>query len=432
MYMDGDQWFFYQLHGAWKHRGPEHIRKLIFDWIVEYRDLNRRFAVTPARLNAVQTLVQNLLGPHEMNELDTRTDWIPLANGVLEIGTGKLLPHAPGNLITRILPYAYQPDAKCPRWLQFLDETVLLTDAKTPCKEWQELLQEWFGYCLIPSSQAQASMFWLGSGANGKGVAQKVLEQLVGRDQVASILMKKLDDPYHLAYLYGKHLATISEIDRNAMRTNGQMLKAIIGGDTISGRRPTENFFDFSPTVRVLATCNYMPKSDDTSEGYFRRIIPMEWRRNLEEHERDTMLDDKLRGELPGIFIWSLEGLRRWQARGCRFVIPDESKRLLNEYRSSEDNLRRFIEECCLLGDGQQVHSKPFYQRYCFWCDENGERNRTLPNVEVGRRLGQMGFEGGRPTIEKLTARGWKGIGLAPNPESIMMTDPDRSIFHLS
>lgn len=413
MYMDGDQWFFYRSSGAWERRNYEHVERLAYDWMIAYqKQSDKKISITARKISSVVRLAKNELGPHGVDEIDSRVDCIPLKNGVYELSTDRLLPHLPSNRIGHILPYDYDARAGCTRWLQFLSEALVEEDGRTPCTPWHDLMQEFAGYLLIPTSRAQTSMFWQGSGANGKGVAQKVFENLVGARQVASILLSELHQPYHLAYLHGKLLASISEIDRQAMRKNGQILKQIIGGDMISGRRPGENFFDYPPTVRVVLTCNEMPRTDDQSEGYFRRIINLAFRRHFTEEERDPFLVDKLRAEASGIFNWALIGLRRLQARDFRFEVPEASRRLLAAYRTSEDNFKRFTDECCDVEPNGGMHTKPFYEAYTRYCVEEGEKDRILRLQDVRRRLEQMGCKQGRPYVSDLQQRGFFGITL--------------------
>ncbi len=379
MYVSGGQWFFYQHAGIWLRQNFEHAERMAFDWMDERQKAGDRIALSARKINNVLALAKNRLGPRRVDELDVNANLIGLRNLVFDLATNTTRPHDPKNLLTQVRPYDYDPEAICDRWLQFLDETLVEEDGVTPCVEWHMLLQEFAGYLLVPTSRAQTSMFWLGGGANGKGVAQKVLERLVGENYVAAILIAKLDDPYHLAHLHGKLFATISEIDRRALREKGQMLKAIIGGDRVSGRRPHENVFDYTPAVRVLLTCNEMPRTDDTTEGYFRRIIPMLWRVHFADGLQDPLLAETLRTEAPGIFNWALVGLRRLEARGWRFELPEASKRLLQQYRDEEDNFRRFVAELCepcIQPDG--LHTQVFYDAYCRFCAGQGEKEREI------------------------------------------------------
>ena len=71
------------------------------------------------------------------------------------------------------LPVKYDPKAATPdRWLTFLHE--LLDEADIPT------LQEYLGYCLIPSTKGQKMMLIVGKGGEGKSRIGLVLKRLMG------------------------------------------------------------------------------------------------------------------------------------------------------------------------------------------------------------------------------------------------------------
>ena len=80
---------------------------------------------------------------------------LSMANGCIDLdalirsGMTTVESHSPLFFTLTCLPFAYVPDAQCPRWESFLAE-VLEGDPQRI-----RLLQEWIGYCLIPSTQFQ-------------------------------------------------------------------------------------------------------------------------------------------------------------------------------------------------------------------------------------------------------------------------------------
>lgn len=376
-YCEGDQWWQY-VAGRWRYRGVEFVQRAVQDWLIRRRLQTRgrdRNQVRPVTVRNVMMLAASMLGPHEISEFNPNALQVPLTNGVYDIRTRTLLPHSPANLITNQLDFAYDAGAVCPRWQQFIRETMLALDGEF-CAEWAGALQEWYGYCMIPDNRAQISMFWVGEGANGKGVATRILESLVGHAACTAIPIEQLHDPYHRADIYGKLVGLVNEPDRRAMQKNGNWFKYITGGeDIISARRPGEKVFTFKSLCRVVVSCNHLPSTNDPSRAYFRRIKAIEWRFNCSEAQRDTALDDTLRAELPGIFNWALVGLDRFVARGYRLEDLPESNRLLNEYRLTEDTVARFADEELEFARGVETPSKTLYDRYCSWCrDNNVER----------------------------------------------------------
>lgn len=409
-YVEGAQWWRYE-ENHWQYSSEESATRSVQEF------LTRTGKVTPARVRNVRFLAQSMLGPHKVSSFNAHPSWIPLRNGVYDTEANELLPHDPMHLLSYQLPYDYAPDADCPTWKRCLQEW-LITESGEVCPEWITLVQDWFGYCLIPDNTAQMSMFWLGEGGNGKGVTTRALEGLVGANSCTSIPIEQLHDPYHRADIHGKLVGFVNEPDRKAMQKNGNWFKLLTGGeDPISARRPTEKVFNFKSVCRVTVTCNDLPATNDPSRAYFRRIVPIDWRYNVPEEKKDTDLDKKVRAERAGIFNWAIEGLNRWKARGRKFEIPAESKKMLEGYRNEQDIMGRFFAEECSFDDPFDfVPSKDLYKAYKTWCENNGSRVET--DTAIGRRMGRVKCYSERRSVKnKHTERSeqvrcWIGVQL--------------------
>ena len=114
-------------------------------------------------INNVPRKVTNIL---EVMKLAAYTEDFPpeankihLANGTLYID-GTFIPEKP-DIVRMRLPVNYNPDApEASTWLSFLDQLLYPEDIPT--------LQEFIGYCLIPSNKGQRMMMIKGNGGEGK------------------------------------------------------------------------------------------------------------------------------------------------------------------------------------------------------------------------------------------------------------------------
>ena len=98
-------------------------------------------------------------------------DRIHLSNGTLFMD-GTFVEGKP-KIVRNRFPVAYNPNAPQPvLWLQFLDGLLYPEDIPT--------LQEYIGYCLIPSNKGQRMMVIKGSGGEGKSQIGAVLGTLFG------------------------------------------------------------------------------------------------------------------------------------------------------------------------------------------------------------------------------------------------------------
>ncbi len=139
-------------------------------------------------------------------------DCIHLQNGVYHLADGTFQE-------TRLfcqnrLPVKYDPKAASPeRWLTFLHD--LLDDADIPT------LQEYLGYCLIPSTKGQKMMLIVGKGGEGKSRIGLVLKRLMGDAASNGSVQKVENNRFARADLERRLLMIDDDMDMNALpKTN--------------------------------------------------------------------------------------------------------------------------------------------------------------------------------------------------------------------
>jgi putative DNA primase/helicase len=130
---------------------------------------------------------------------------VPVANGLLNLSTLTLEPFTPDRIFTYKLNASYKPEAKCPQWEAFIREVVDSEDLPA--------LQEYMGYCLVPSMPIHKLMWFYGTGRNGKGTVARTLETLFGKENCASLEIEDFsgDRRFRIANLFGKALNISSE-----------------------------------------------------------------------------------------------------------------------------------------------------------------------------------------------------------------------------
>src|SRR5205823_559704 len=123
---------------------------------------------------------------------------VAFANGLLDVETLDLHGHTPLWFSPSCLPHAYDPEARCPLWLKFLDEV----SASDPA--WAEALGEWFGYCLTGDIRQHKMALLAGVARGGKSVVAAVLREVVGSDDCAAMDFAQLGSSFGLETLVGK------------------------------------------------------------------------------------------------------------------------------------------------------------------------------------------------------------------------------------
>jgi putative DNA primase/helicase len=323
----------------------------------------------------------------EITAFDTDHMLFNVANGTLDLRAGKLRPHRREDLITRMSPIQYEPDADYELWDRFLLR-VLGGD-----QELYRYARRLVGYLLTGNTTEQVLHFLYGLGANGKSVFCEILQDLLGDYAIVVspelILVRRHGGiPNDIARLRGVRAAFMNETSQGS-RFDESKLKDLTGGDTLTGRFLHQEFFDFPPTHKIVIRGNHKPVIAGTDDGIWRRLRLVPFLVSIPPEEQDHQLIDKLRGELPGILRWAVEGCLEWQLEGLKppAVILDA----VREYREESDTLGRFIGEHCDARKLAQVKSGIFFQRYQQFAETAGER--WIPHKDLPQEMRRRGFE---------------------------------------
>jgi putative DNA primase/helicase len=152
--------------------------------------------------------------------------------GTIDLRTGKLREHSPGDYITKIAGAA--PDAAMPTpvWNQFPDR---ITGGNT---ELILFLRRMAGYSLTGSTQEHALFFLYGTGANGKSTFLNAITAAAGdyhcTTPIETFTASNHDrHPTELAGLRGARLVTATETEEGR-RWAESRIKALTGGDRIA------------------------------------------------------------------------------------------------------------------------------------------------------------------------------------------------------
>lgn len=374
----------------------------------EAKDLSTHWlrSQSAPRLQAMIDLARTEPGvPVLVDHLD-RDPWaLNTISGVIDLRSGRLVPHDRAAMHTKLAPVVYDPNATCPTWLWFLD-WAMQGDA-----ELVGFLQRAVGYSLTGTVGEQVLIFCHGAGENGKSTMLNVLQEMMGDYGITaeSDLLLATDHARHptgLSDLMGRRFAVAQELE-DGRRLAEATVKQLTGGDTIRARRMRQDFFEFRPTHKLWMAANHRPGVRGTDHAIWRRIRLVPFLATVTPGERDERLPDKLRAELPGILNWAIRGCLDWQAGGLR--PPAAVMNATAEYRSSEDHVGRFLSDCCELDPNASVSARELRETYEAWCEENGERPWKAKSV--GAQLTDRGLD--RSQFGRSKSWTWLGIRIA-------------------
>lgn len=354
---------------------------------------------------------------------------LPMRNGILDLNGAAtnrptpLLPPTPRFFTTTAAPFDFGKAAPPQQWLRFL--SALWPDDP----EGIDALQEWFGYLLTADTRQQKILFLLGPRRSGKGTIARVLRELVGTANVAGPTLGGLATPFGLSSLLGRSVAIISDArlsGRSDSAVITERLLSISGEDTLTVDRKHRDPLEVKLNTRFVIMSNELPRLGDASGALVGRFILLRLTESFYGRE-DPQLFERLRGELPGILSWAIEGWRRLTERG-RFVQPASGAELVSEVEDLSSPVGAFVRERCRVRPNDRVEVSALYAAWRAWCDRHG---RKEPGTEetFGRDL-----RAAVPTLKRTRPRSsegrpyvYVGIGLRGDTEEPPLPPPGPS-----
>jgi putative DNA primase/helicase len=352
-------------------------------------------------------------------EFDPDPWLLNVANGTLDLKTGQLREHRRDDMITKITLAPFDPEARCPRWNEFLEQVQ-------PNPEVRGFLHRLVGYSITGTIREHMLPISYGDGRNGKGMFINTLLQVVGDYGVAvppELLMVKRHEahPTERTVLYGARLASAQETEEN--RTlNVALVKSLTGGDPIRARRMREDFWEFLPTHKLWLSTNHKPRIPETKAAIWERVFLIPWEVFVANDQRDVDLGTNLLKEAAGILAWAVAGSREYQRIGL--APPRVITAATRAYREQEDRLAPFLVERCVLAADARVTRSELRAAYIEWADQNGiEAVGRMAAEEFAGKLRERGIEdvaSVRNATTRMPDRGWRGIRLKTKTERLL------------
>ena len=294
-------------------------------------------------------------------------DRIHVANGTL-LQNGTFTEGRPAIVRSR-LPVAYNPDAPAPVvWLNFLDDLLHTEDIPT--------LQEFIGYCLIPSNKGQRMMVIKGNGGEGKSQIGAVLSAIFGMNMKDGSIGKISENRFARADLEHILLCVDDDMRMEALRRTNYVKSIVTAELRMDLERKREQSYQGLLYVRFLCFGNgALTALHDRSDGFFRRQIILTTKDKPADRFDDPFLAEKLIAEKEGIFLWMLEGLRRLIANHYHFTISQRAKDNITSAVRDANNILDFLdsEGYVAFKADYEASTKNLYAAYKRWCEDNAE-----------------------------------------------------------
>ena len=315
------------------------------------------------------------------------------------------------------LPVKYNPNAPQPvTWLKFLTELLEEEDVKT--------LQEYLGYCLIPTTRGQTMLLLKGTGGEGKSRIGVVMQTMLGANLKNGSIAKVERSPFARADLEHELLMIDDDMKLEALKSTHYLKSLITAEMPMDLERKGEQSYQGEMYVRFLAFSNGDLESlYDHSDGFYRRQLILSVRKKPVGREDDPFLADRLCAEIEGIFLWCLDGLKRLMDNNFRFTESGQTKSNREDARLEADNVLLLLQSdgYIRLKADSAITSAELYAIYTMWCSDNAYKPMAARTVSMTlkKHADEFGLEHDNHVTNALGKRvnGFRGIEALVRPQ---------------
>jgi len=324
--------------------------------------------------------------------LDTHKYLLNCQNGTVNLKTSELQKHNKDDYLTKIVPVNYDKDAKCPRFMAFLERAF----PNNP--EGIRFIQKIFGYSLTGDvSEKKLFILWGATGNNGKTLLFNVFRGILGSCFCVQMASESLVSGRvnairsDIAKLIGNRFVTASETDKK-YKFNEALIKLLTGGDAIVARHPHEREIEFTPELKLFIGTNAKPEFTLSDRAMMNRVCIIPFHVSIPPEEQDKKLTQTLIDEeAEGILAWAVEGARLWcEDKGLGDnPFEKQSPAVIHTLVTIE----QFLEKCCVLGPEHSVKSRELLAAFNQFKVEQGDLTPALNDKSFGNHLNDCNLE---------------------------------------
>jgi len=362
------------------------IRRMLIDRATAGEAVND---VSLAKIRPTLTVVNKVFGVLEympdlradVSEFDAHPYLLNVANGIIDLRSGELLPHDKSFLLSHYTDIEYDTDASYVDWDLFFTENV------TQDKEYLQIAT---GYSLTGDVSEEVMFYVYGPSRSGKGTFTegllKILPQPLSIETDFNTFTRdRSNDPnnFDLAPLKSSRLIIASESEKHD-RLNPAKIKILTGGNMVYCSHKGRDHFSYKPQYKIWLVSNHPVTADPDDDAIWGRIRVIIFpQSHLGTENRNLKRKLHSTDSLKGLLLWAVEGAVKWyKLSGSGIPISETMEDIRAEMRRQADTVGQFMEDCCRAVDpDRHVTNAELYKAYSEWCKENGYKARTVRNM---------------------------------------------------
>jgi putative DNA primase/helicase len=364
----GPQWYVYEA-GIWREHRRERFRPMAYAVTDPDQWRNRLESSALSQVEGRMQCDGRVFRGATMLQEDGSVA-LNCRNGILLVSKGerKLVAHNHEFYFTRALNVEYDMQAQAPRYVATFKK--LLPD---PADQLQKQFN--YGNMLWPDARYEAVQIDLGEAGTGKSTLAEPIMALLGTGDdglLTSLSLGQICDSncYALAKLRYAMVNLGTELQSLAI-DESENFKKIVSGEPFEARPIYCPPFTMTTFPKLWFLANSIPRFKNGTSAELRRACFTVF--TEKPSPPDKALKAFLReNERAGIFNFMLDGLQMLMQEEGIPLGGAASRSIWDRFRVSNDTIKSFIEDCCVLGREHSVSKTTLGEAYTDYCEDVG------------------------------------------------------------
>ena len=233
------------------------------------------------------------------------------------------------------------------------------------------------------------------SASNGKSQILELIRSLLPKDACSSIPPADLGKEQYLIELVGK-MANLSDELSGANAIRSDKLKAVVTGDTVSGKKVYKPVCSFKPNAIHIFATNVLPNfKGGVDEGINRRVKVIPFDRSIPMKERVPRIAEK-------IILYEKDQLFKFAIKGALdviendgFIIPTVVEQSTTQWFEDSDSIlywfkENYLHELLDARKNKKVGITDAYSKFKTHMEEIGDGQYVPTRNRFAQRIRQL------------------------------------------
>lgn len=292
------------------------------------------------------------------------SNFINFKNGMFDINTQKLYKHDPRYMATLQIPHNYvenKLDINDIQLMDFLKRTRLQKDDI-------DMILDFIAYCLTTKNGMKCFMCLVGGTDTGKSTLIKMINGLVGNENLSALSIQDMSKRFYPAQLKDKLVNSCADNSSLALNDIGN-LKKITGDDVIMYEDKGITPYFFRPFAKLIFSFNALPlQLEEKSNAFYNRVRILHMCNRIkltQTYVDDLCSPESVEGAIP-VLCRRLKDLRK--------IAPSKKSLALTEkLRQDSDSVYKFIAKFTKITHNKKdyVEQEKLYSSYTNFCCRN-------------------------------------------------------------